>query len=90
MFWNTLKNEKKQAKILVFREITPEYYAPVGVWQIRTGVRLAMENRLGKFNDLKSALEEIKKYLDVPMKDYETESKILKSKQRQATLDKFF
>ncbi|ABO34907.1 Protein of unknown function DUF650, N-terminal domain [Methanococcus maripaludis C5] len=85
-----LKKRKKQAKILVFREITPEYYAPVGVWQIRTGVKLAMENRLGKFNNLKSALEEIKKYLDVPMKDYETKSKILKSNQRQVTLDKFF
>ena len=49
-----------------------------------------LRNRLGKFNNLKSALEEIKKYLDVPMKDYETKSKILKSNQRQVTLDKFF
>lgn len=85
-----LKKRKKQAKILVFREITPEYYAPVGVWQIRTGVKLAMENRVGKFNDLKSALETIKKYLDVPMDDYKAKSKILKSNDRQITLDKFF
>ncbi|ABR54235.1 Protein of unknown function DUF650 [Methanococcus vannielii SB] len=85
-----LKKRKKQAKILVFREITPEYYAPVGVWQIRTGVKLAMENRVGRFNNLKSALESIKKHLEVPIDDYKTKSKILKSNDRQITLDKFF
>lgn len=34
-----------QAGALVLREITPEYAVPVGVWQVRQGVRAAMGRR---------------------------------------------
>ena len=36
---------KQQAGVLVLREIRPEYAVPVGVWQIRQGVRAALENK---------------------------------------------
>ena len=33
---------KRRASVVVVREITPEYWAPLGVWVIREGVRRAM------------------------------------------------
>jgi len=39
-----LKN-KIQAGVLILREIRPEYAIPVGVWQIREGIREAMKQK---------------------------------------------
>jgi hypothetical protein len=38
-----LNSRKRQAKALVVREVTPEYWAPLGVWIIRETVRNAFE-----------------------------------------------
>ena len=49
-----LSKNKIQAGVLIFREIRPEYAIPVGVWQIREGVREAMKQKpqiITKFND---------------------------------------
>jgi hypothetical protein len=48
-----LKN-KIQAGVLIFREIRPEYAIPVGVWQVREGIREAMKQKpqiITKFNE---------------------------------------
>lgn len=52
---------KKQAKIVVFREITSEYTVPVGVWAVREGIRKTMNTVPIKFtskNELKPWLNE--------------------------------
>ena len=46
-----LKERGRQAKALVLREITDDYWAPVGVWQVREGVRNAFEGVLGSDRD---------------------------------------
>jgi hypothetical protein len=38
-----LRERGKQAKALVLREVTDEYWAPVGVWQVRESVRNAFD-----------------------------------------------
>ena len=38
-----LSKLKLQAGVIVFREIRPEYAVPVGVWQVRQGIREAMK-----------------------------------------------
>jgi len=38
-----LAEKKLQASVLVLREIRPEYAIPVGVWQIREAIRVAMQ-----------------------------------------------
>ena len=53
-----LKQRKRQSKVLVLREVTPEYWAPLGVWIIRETVRNAFntgENpeTLENFEDVK-------------------------------------
>lgn len=37
-----LRKKRRQAGVLVLREIRPEYAVPVGVWQVREAVRAAM------------------------------------------------
>lgn len=50
---------KRQASVFVYREITDEYWAPLGVWVIREAVRTAMEGRGLAFGDLASAMRHI-------------------------------
>ncbi len=60
-----LEKIKKQAKVLVVREITPDYWIPVGVWQIRENVREAMKMKPMKFETLNDALKEVDRRLNV-------------------------
>jgi len=39
-----LNKMKKVGNVIVIREITPEYYAPIGVWVVEEGVRRALQN----------------------------------------------
>jgi len=38
-----LSKHKIQAGVIILREIRPEYAIPVGVWQVREGIREAMK-----------------------------------------------
>ncbi|MFB6074854.1 MAG: DNA repair protein NreA [Haloarculaceae archaeon] len=42
-----LADRDRQAKCLVLREVTDDYWAPVGVWQVREGVRNAFDGAAG-------------------------------------------
>jgi hypothetical protein len=52
-----LFNRRRKATALVLREIRPEYIIPVGVWQIREGVREALKGRRGEFDTFEKALD---------------------------------
>ncbi len=85
----SLRQRRRQARIIVFREVTPKYYAPVGVWQIRVGVKKAMGNPVGRFNTLQEALNELKKFLELKLEKYLEKSWILRLR-KQRTLDYYF
>lgn len=51
-----LSRRKRKAAALVLREIHPEYVMPVGVWQIREGVREALKKQPANFDMLDKAL----------------------------------
>ena len=40
-----LEKMKIQAGVIILREIRPEYAIPVGVWQVREGIREAMKQK---------------------------------------------
>jgi hypothetical protein len=84
-----LRARRRQARAVVFREVTPEYYAPVGVWQIRLGVKKAIGNLIGRFETLNEALDVIKRRLEHPFEKYLARSYILGSLARQKTLDEW-
>jgi DNA repair protein NreA len=80
-----LQRLKRQARVVVFREIYEGYVMPVGVWEVRENVRKAMSNKPEKFASTKEALDDISKRLHHPMNEYFKRSSIL----RQRRLDDF-
>ena len=75
-----LNKIKKQAKVVVFREVYEGYTIPLGVWVVRETVRNAFKNKPKRFEDLKSALNYINLKLKLPLKEYIKKSKILQQK----------
>lgn len=43
--------------MLILREIHPEYFVSLGVWQIREGVRECLKSKAKTFQDFDSALK---------------------------------
>lgn len=54
-----LQRIRRQASVFVYREITDEYWAPLGVWVIREAVRAAMQGKPLVFGDVASALRHV-------------------------------
>lgn len=84
-----LESIKKQASILVIREVRPEYYAPLGVGILRQTTREAFKQMPRKFNSLKEAFEDIQTRLKLPVDCWIRESQLLKSLQ-QTNLQRYF
>ena len=84
-----LYRERRQATVIVIREVTPEYYAPVGSWQIRESIRRALERPMVKPVDLKSALKYIERLIETDISEIFKKSFLLKHLTRQERLDKF-
>lgn len=57
---------RKQATVIAFREVTPDYYAPVGAWQIRESVRNALRGRGEVLSDVEEALMYLRGKLSTP------------------------
>lgn len=68
---------KKQARVIVFREISEGYQIPVGVWEVRENVRHAFKNTPKKFSTIKEAIEHLKTKLRVPFNEYLKCSKVI-------------
>lgn len=61
-----LVNRKRQCKVLIVREVKPEYWAPLGVWIIRETVRNAFDDgseELESFEKVKWKLNENFRFL---------------------------
>jgi hypothetical protein len=68
---------RRQAGVIVFREIYEGYIIPVGVWEVRENVRQAMKNTPKKFDTLQGALQDISMRLKIPLKEYLERSNLL-------------
>jgi len=73
-----LEKMKKQAIVIIFREIHPGYTLPVGVWNVREHVREALEKEPKRFDDISNAFSHIKTKLDTPIAIWIGNSRILK------------
>ena len=71
-----LKDMKRQAGVLILREVREGYYAPVGVWQVRENVRKALREKGEKFESLEEVLARIR--LRTPLQELLSRSKILR------------
>lgn len=75
-----LRRMRRQARVVVFREVYEGYQVPLGVWQVRENVRQAMSGRPESFSTLKEAMMAIGTRLRIRMSDYTKESKILRQR----------
>ncbi len=75
-----LKKLRRQARVVVFREVHEGYVVPLGVWQVLENVRNAFRSAPERFHTKDDAIRHINTKLRLPVSDYERESKILRRK----------
>ncbi|MFH0927594.1 MAG: hypothetical protein V1822_03375 [Candidatus Micrarchaeota archaeon] len=71
---------RMQARVVVIREIMPEYDLPVGCWQIRQSVREAFTHSPKEFGSLSQLLSFLNEALILNPKDYIQRSSVLSQK----------
>jgi len=79
---------KRQATILIVREVRPEYYADVGVWKIRETVRDAFNKPFEKFDTVNQAIKKICERMIIRNK-WINRSSLLKNLKQQTKLKSF-
>tara|TARA_B110000014_G_scaffold132241_1_gene91300 strand:- start:141 stop:1313 length:1173 start_codon:yes stop_codon:yes gene_type:complete len=84
-----LIKKQKQAGILVLREIQPEYAVPVGVWQVREGIRQAMKQTPQIVENIDQSIELATKKMSVSKNEWLREGKMLKLIQQKVITDFF-
>lgn len=72
-----LAKKRRQASVVVLREIHPGYIMPVGVWQVRENVRNAVRQTPLKYNTLREALNRIATKFQIPLGRWVENSKLL-------------
>jgi len=84
-----LHEERRQATVIVLREIHPGYIMPIGVWQVRENVRNAMKQKPKKFKSFEQCLKYAGSKLDIPISDWMVQSELLKRCRYQKKLSEF-
>jgi hypothetical protein len=89
-------NKKRKCSVLVLREIRPEYLVPLGVWQIREGIRDALRSKqvahtnISTFSDFRKALLYACKGMTVPLFDWLKYSIIYENYGKKTLISDFF
>ncbi|WP_253736294.1 DNA repair protein NreA [Halohasta salina] len=77
----------RQAKALVLRHVSDEYWGPVGVWQVREAIRHAFDGERGESETFDAAIRGIVDRLPVSMAQLRRQSTLAAG--RQSGLDAF-
>jgi hypothetical protein len=83
-----LKRIKRQAAALIVREVRPEYYAPLGIWQLRETVRGAFTKPFDRPAMLEEAIAKICSRLMIGKKWLE-KSELIRSMREQTRIKQF-
>jgi hypothetical protein len=85
-----LSKRRRKASALVLREIHSDYVMPVGVWQIREGIREALRGERRQFEGFEKALSFACMNLSVSKKEWIINSKIYRNMREQMRITDFF
>jgi len=85
-----LEKERRQASVIILREIRPGYIMPVGVWNVRENVRNALKQKPLKFETLKGALDHVRTRLHIDLDVWINNSQLLKDVLVQKKITDFF
>ncbi|MFT4923435.1 MAG: hypothetical protein ACI8XM_002661 [Haloarculaceae archaeon] len=80
-----LETIDRQATCLVIRHASEAYWAPVGVWQIREGVRHAFEGEYATAETFHDAIRQLESALPVSLSDLRRKSRMVAGIQSQLT-----
>lgn len=80
---------RRQASVLVLREIKDEYWFPLGVGILREVTRNAFNKKAKIFPNLKEAFNDIKTRLSIPLNLFIEKSNIIKNYKEQKTILEF-
>ncbi len=84
-----LSKNKIQSGAIILREIRPEYSIPVGVWQVREGIRAAMKKKPFIADNFDHAITLASKMMSVSKSEWLSHADIGKL-MRQKTISDFF
>ncbi len=84
-----LFKNKVQAGAMVLREIRPEYAVPLGVWQVREGIRMAMKQNPKIVPSFDEGLDLACQSLSIGKKEWLAKSNLQKTR-RQKSISDFF
>ena len=84
-----LCEKKIQAGVIILREIRPEYAVPVGVWQVREGIREAMKQKPILSDNFDNALHVASQKMSISKSEWLSHGNI-SALMRQKTLSDFF
>jgi len=79
--------ERRQAGVCILRESHPGYILPIGVWNVRENVRVALRSPPKRFPTMEQALLHISSVMDIPMSRWIKSSAILKDALYQRRID---
>ena len=84
-----LFKNKVQAASLVLREIRPEYAVPVGVWQVREGIRMALKQKPTLVSSFEEGLDVACKRLSIDKREWLAKSNLQKARKQKSISDFF-
>jgi len=84
-----LSDQKIQSGVIILREIRPEYAIPVGVWQVREGIREAMKQNPTLSDNFDSALHIASQKMSISKSEWLAHGEI-SNMLRQKTMYDFF
>jgi len=80
-----LESVDRQATCLVIRHVSDAYWAPVGVWQIREGIRHAFDGEPATAETFHDAIDQLVDRLPVSLADLRRKSELVAGIQSQLT-----
>ena len=84
-----LIKQKRQAGVLILREIKPDYAIPVGVWQVREAIRAAMSKIPTLVDTLDSGINLACKHMSISKNEWLSKGTILKMLKQKSITDFF-
>ena len=84
-----LSKKKKQSGVIIFREIRPDYAVPVGVWQVREGVRQAMRMKPLNVESIDDAIQLATKSMSISKNEWLNHGTMLKLIKQKSISDFF-
>ncbi len=81
---------KKQARVVIFREVHEGYYIPLGVWQVRENVRKAVESKGQRFGTLREIFDYLRPKLRIPLERWTSKSELIRERVNQRRISEWF